>query len=82
MYSKNNNLSLSVMNRQILNAKKSWVCIEIMHCQFVVSHSECRLGFKVLSLNAYYPNFKKSQTLKLPFGYVLNFWLWIVPIHK
>jgi len=62
--------SLSIMNRQILNAKKPWICIEIMHCQFVTSHLESRLGLKVLSLNAYPPNLKKSQTLKLPLGYV------------
>jgi hypothetical protein len=51
------------MNRQLLNVKKLWICIEDMHCQFVIFHSKCRLGFKVLSLNAYSPNFKKLQTL-------------------
>jgi hypothetical protein len=25
----------------ILNTKKSWICIEDMHCQFITSHSEC-----------------------------------------
>jgi hypothetical protein len=42
---------LPVMNRRLLNANKSWICIDNMHCQFVTSHSKCQLGFKVLSLN-------------------------------
>ncbi len=61
---------LVVMNRQLLNVKKSWICIEDMHCQFVTSHLEFQLRLKVLSLNAYPPNLKKSKTLKLPLGYV------------
>jgi hypothetical protein len=48
---------LLVMNKQLLNAKKSWICIEDMHCQFVVFHSKGILGFKVLNLNAYPPKF-------------------------
>jgi hypothetical protein len=44
--------------------------IEDMHCQFVALHTQCQLGLKVVNLNAYLSNLKKSQTLKLPLGYV------------
>ncbi len=46
------------MNRQLLNAEKSWICIENMHCQFVTSHLQFQLKLKVLSLNAYLSNLK------------------------
>ncbi len=53
MYSKKIKIPLPVMNRQLLNAKKSWICIEDMYCQFIISHSKCQLQLKVLNLNAY-----------------------------
>lgn len=56
--------SLLVLNRQLLNAKKSWMFIEDMHCQFVAFHIECQLGFKALNLNAYPPNLKKITNPK------------------
>jgi hypothetical protein len=52
------------MNKQLLNAKNSWICIEDMDYRFVISHLKNRLRLKVLSLNAYPPNFKKSQNFK------------------
>ncbi len=62
--------SLLVMNRQLLNAKKSWMFIEDMHCQFVAFHTKCQLELQILNLNPYPPKLKTSQTLKLPPGYV------------
>jgi len=56
-----------IMNRQLLNAKKSWICIEGMHYQVVISHLKSRLRFKLLTLNAYPPNLQKSQNLKSSF---------------
>ncbi len=41
-----------------------------MHCQFATFHLECRLRLKFLNLNAYLPNLKKLQTLKLLIEYV------------
>jgi hypothetical protein len=59
------------MNRRLLSAKKSWICIEDMHCQFITSHSECWPGLRVLSLNAYSPTMFLSCSHKVP-NYALN----------
>jgi hypothetical protein len=62
-----------------LNAKNSWICKKDAITNF---HSKCQLGLEVLNLNAYSPNFRKSQTQKIPSRYVQNFWLCIAPIDS